>query len=89
MKKKIVFGSIILAVAIAINFNLSSKNSRTLSSDLTLKNIHLLQAYAQSEMGQSCYGGSEYTGNPSDYCVTCGNCTGQFMVKCIGWHGDC
>ncbi len=87
MKKVLIIGTFLL-LGIVLNTNFSSEDSNKNASTLTLENIHLLQASANGEIGQRCYGGCK-TGSLFDVCVRCDGCLLQFGQLPIGWAGNC
>jgi hypothetical protein len=87
MKKYLIlFIGTLFALAI-INYNISSADKD--DDDLTLQNIHLLQAYANGEMGAYCTYGCHNTGDPSDVCVMCPDCSLYFFKEHWGSSGEC
>ena len=87
MKKWFLFIGIVFLAAL-VNFNISLNEDETTALGTTLKNIRLIQAYADSEIGRICYGCQE-TGDYHDFCVLCIDCEGRFNRKSIGDPGTC
>lgn len=88
MKNSVKFIIVIFLLTLTI-FNFTSITGKTeKSSMLELKNIHLLSANAEGELGHACYGGCQYA-TYSDVCFLCSPCTFIMGSMSIGYWSTC